>query len=208
MKHTPEKIYYLSSVRLYPHPSCFLPCLLVSFWGGTVKSNIAKDLPPSQRISDADILNNINTFMFAGSDTTSLALTWTLLLLAQHPDAQTRLREELLSVSSSSNTQELTDEEVQSLHSTIASLPFLHNVSRESMRLIPPVHSSLRVATQDDEVPTSYPVKFRNLRDGAVVEDIGKTISVPKGSFVHVPIEAFNLDKEVWGNDAWEFKWV
>ena len=76
------------------------------------------------------------------------------------------------------------------------------------MRLIPPVHSSLRVATQDDEVPTSYPVKFRNLRDGAVVEDIGKTISVPKGSFVHVPIEAFNLDKEVWGNDAWEFKWV
>ena len=208
MEHTPEKICYLFFVRLYCRLSRFFLYLLVSIWGRgyIVKSNTAEDLPPSQRISDADILNNINTFMFAGSDTTSLALTWTLLLLAQHPDAQTRLREELLSVASTFNTQELTDEEIRSLHSMIAGLPFLHNVSRESIRLIPPVHSSLRVATQDDEVPTSYPVKFRNLRDGTVVEDVGKTISVPKGSFVHVPIEAFNLDKEVWGNDAWEFK--
>ncbi|KAG1902950.1 uncharacterized protein F5891DRAFT_1186091 [Suillus fuscotomentosus] len=34
--------------------------------------------------------------MFAGSDMTSLALTWTFLLLAKHPDLQTRLHTELL----------------------------------------------------------------------------------------------------------------
>src|SRR5882762_7625915 len=170
-----------------------------------VKSNVAVDLPPSQRISDEDILHNVNTFMFAGSDTTSLALTWTLLLLAQHPILQARLRKELLPIAPPSESQ-LTSDETESLHSTLAGLPFLNNVARESLRLIPPVHSSLRVATQDDDVPTSYPVHIRRA-DGSVVEE-RRSITVPKGSFVHVPVEAFNMDREIWGEDAWIFKYA
>jgi cytochrome P450 len=166
-----------------------------------VKSNVATDLPPEQRISDEDILHNINTFLFAGSDTTSLALAWTFLLLAQNPSIQTRLRSELLAIAPAS-TGILTTDEIESFYDILSNLPYLHNVSRESLRLIPPVHSSLRVATQDDEVPTSYPV---HLRDGTVLP-AGTTVRVPKGSFVHVPIEGFNLDKGVWGEDAWEFK--
>jgi cytochrome P450 len=38
-------------------------------------SNAATDLSPEQRISEEEILDNINTFMFVGSDTTSLAVT-------------------------------------------------------------------------------------------------------------------------------------
>ncbi|CAA7263202.1 unnamed protein product [Cyclocybe aegerita] len=168
-----------------------------------LKSNIATDLPPDQRISDADILHNINTFMFAGSDTSSLSLTWTLLLLAQNPAIQDRLHAELLSISpvSSGSLADLTEDEIQSLYTTISNLPYLHNVIRESIRLIPPVHSSIRVATQDDEVPTSYPV---HKRDGTII-DRPTTVSVPKGSFVHVAVEGFQLDKEFWGEDAWQF---
>jgi cytochrome P450 len=169
-----------------------------------VKSNAAADLPPEQRISDEDILHNINTFMFAGSDTTSLALTWTLLLLAQNPALQTRLRNELLSVAPALQLSSLTSEELESFHETLSNLPYLHNVCRESLRVIPPVHSSLRVATQDDEVPTSYPVHIRT-RTGC--EERKTSVSVPKGSFVHIPVEGFNLDTEIWGSDAWEFKY-
>ncbi|KIJ67836.1 hypothetical protein HYDPIDRAFT_173589 [Hydnomerulius pinastri MD-312] len=165
-----------------------------------LKSNVATDLPPDQRISDEDILHNINTFMFAGSDTTSLALTWTLLLLAKHPEMQTRLRAELLSIAASTPISRLTTDEIESLHAGLSSLPYLNNVVRESLRLIPPVHSSLRVATQDDEIPISYPV---HLSDGSVSDQ--RSIRVPKGSFVHVPVEALNLDKGIWGEDAWEF---
>ncbi|KAH7888644.1 cytochrome P450 [Phlebopus sp. FC_14] len=165
-----------------------------------LKSNVATDLAPDQRISDEDILHNINTFMFAGSDTTSLALTWTLLLLAQHPEMQNRLRSELLSIAPSTPISHLTTQEIESLHALISTLPFLNNVVRESLRLIPPVHSSLRVATQDDEVPTSYPVR---LNDGKISEK--QSVRVPKGSFVHVPVEALNLDKEIWGENSWEF---
>ncbi|KAK7057267.1 cytochrome-450 hydroxylase [Favolaschia claudopus] len=162
------------------------------------------DLPPEHRISDDDILNNINTFMFAGSDTSSLSMTWTLLLLAQNSDIQDRLRAELLSVAHQfpRDLSELSEDQIQSLHAALSALPFLHNVTRESLRLIPPLHSTLRVATQDDEVPTMYPV---HNQDGTVNEKRHSFV-VPKGTFVHLSVEAFNLDKAVWGEDAWEFK--
>ncbi|KAJ7246433.1 cytochrome P450 [Mycena rebaudengoi] len=169
-----------------------------------LKSNTAADLPPEQRISDDDILNNINTFMFAGSDTSSLSLTWTLLLLAQNIGIQDRLRTELLSVAQEfpRDLSELSEDQIQSLHSTLSGLPFLHNVTRESLRLIPPVHSTARVATQNNEVPTLYPVHNRN----GTVNETKHSFIVPKGTFVHLSIEAFNLDKAFWGEDAWEFK--
>ncbi|KAG5716767.1 Leukotriene-B(4) omega-hydroxylase 2 [Termitomyces sp. T112] len=168
-----------------------------------MKSNASTDLPPEHRISDEDILHNINTFMFAGSDTTSLSVTWTLLMLARHPETQTRLREELLSVAcfSTGDLTSLTEDEIHSLYDNIANLSFLNNVCRESLRLVPPVHSSIRVATQDDVVPTSYPVCRR---DGTIDEG-RRSVTVPKGSFVHVAVEGFNLDKGIWGDDAWEF---
>jgi cytochrome P450 len=169
-----------------------------------VKSNASKDFPPEQRISDEDILHNINTFMFAGSDTSSLSLTWTLLLLAQNPAVQERLRAELLPmVPTSQSSWNLDDEEIQSLYEIVSTLPYLHNVTRESLRLIPPVHSTIRVATQDDEIPTLHPVQRS---DGTIAKD--QSVIVPKGSFVHVAVEGFNLDKDIWGNDAWEFKSV
>lgn len=171
-----------------------------------MKSNAAADLSPEQRISDEDILHNINTFMFAGSDTSSLSITWALYLLAIFPAIQTRLREELLSVSPAEPLKSLTNDEISSLYNIISELPYLDNVVKETLRLIPPVHSSIRVATQDDEVPTSSPMKFRG-PDGTVAEET-RSVRVPKGSFVHVPIEAFNLDKEVWGPSAWEFKYA
>ncbi|KAF7321348.1 Cytochrome P450 4F1 [Mycena kentingensis (nom. inval.)] len=173
-----------------------------------LKANASKDLAPEQRISDTEILDNINTFLFAGSDTSSLSMTWTLLLLAQHPDIQTRLRDELLGVAHELHLpdalSEFTSEQVQALHSAIAALPFLHNVTRESLRLIPPLHSTLRVATRADEIPTLYPVNPNATDSSSKPQQY--TISIPQDTVIHVSLEAFNLDKTVWGEDAWEFR--
>ena len=170
----------------------------------SVKSNAAKDLAPEDRLSDDDIFHNINTFLFAGTDTTSVGLTWTLYLLAQNPDLQTRLRDELLSVVPAVSIPKLTEEEIHSLSNSISNLPYFHNVIRESLRLFPPAHSFLRVTTKDDQVPTMYPVHDRhgNIMKGK------RSVRVPKGTFVHVAIEGFNLDKEIWGEDAWRFQSV
>lgn len=147
----------------------------------------------------------INTFMFAGTDTTSLAMTWTLYLLAKYPDVQTRLRTELRSVLPETPLEALTEDEIQSLYASIAELPYLEKVIKETLRLIPPVHSSIRVATRDDMVPVSSPLK-RKTPDGKVLQEDVKQIAVPKGTFIHVPIEGFQLDKEIWGESAWSFE--
>ncbi|KAF7375729.1 hypothetical protein MSAN_00462400 [Mycena sanguinolenta] len=63
-----------------------------------VKANTEKDLPVSQRLSDEDVIAQVPTFLVAGHETTSSAVTWALFALTQKPHVQTRLREELLSV--------------------------------------------------------------------------------------------------------------
>ena len=124
--------------------------------------------------------------MFAGSDTTSLAVTWTLLLLVRYPQIQDQLRAELRGMARPEN---LGDEALLAHYQELAVLPLLDKVCRESLRIVPPVHSLLRVATQDDVLPVSN----------------GEGIPIRKGTIVHVPIEAINLDREIWGQDGWEF---
>jgi cytochrome P450 len=125
--------------------------------------------------------------MFAGSDTTSLAVTWTLLLLAKHPSIQDQLRAELCGLPRPEN---LGDEAILAHYQELAAAPLLDKVCRETLRIVPPVHSSLRVATQDDVLPESKG---------------GEGLYIRKGTIVHVPIEAMNLDREIWGQDAWRF---
>ncbi|KAF7315365.1 Cytochrome-450 hydroxylase [Mycena indigotica] len=165
-----------------------------------LKSNASHEVPFEQRLSDEDILHNINTFMFAGSDTSSLSMTWTLLLLAQNPIVQARLRDELLSVASQfpASFSDFSPDQIQSLYNVVSALPLLNNVTRESLRLIPPLHSTLRVATRTDEIPTLHPIRTNDGQDK-------HSFTIPKNTVVHVSLESFNLDKSVWGDDAWEF---
>ncbi|GJJ13922.1 hypothetical protein Clacol_008179 [Clathrus columnatus] len=168
-----------------------------------LKSNYSDETPPEQRVSNEDLFNQVSTFLFAGSDTSSLALTWTLQLLTEHPDIQTRLRQEFHDLQTSKNVIKNVldiedDKSYADMYKAIDVLPFLDNVIRESLRLIPPIHSSLRVATRDDYIPFSGPVL---LRDGTTQHGIG----IKKGQIVHVSIEAFNVNKNVWGEDAWSF---
>ncbi|KAI0033662.1 cytochrome P450 [Vararia minispora EC-137] len=160
-----------------------------------LRSNAAVDLPSEQRISDEDILNNINTFLFAGSDTTSLALTWTFLLLAKHPEWQKRLRQELLEVD---RPADVTEDVAQEVWKQINNLPILDKICRESLRLMAPLHSSLRVATADDILPVSKPFVGP---DGKLYDHV----TIARGTTVHIPVEGMNLDREYWGDDAWKF---
>lgn len=157
-------------------------------------------------ITDEEICNHINTFLFAGSDTTSIGLAWGLHLLAHHPEMQTRLREELVTLADAHSDDEgLTIDASANLFTLIDKLPYLENVCREILRLIPPVHSTIRVAIKDDVIPVSAPLKYESGKwkdKDRVVEGI----HIAKGEFIHIPIEGLNLAKSVWGDDAQEFK--
>ncbi|KAG8974341.1 hypothetical protein FRB90_009805 [Tulasnella sp. 427] len=72
----------------------------------------------------------------------------------------------------------------------LLNLPLLDAVAKECLRLTPPLQSTLRVAEKNDIIPTE---------DGAGVK-------IRRGQLIHLPLEGMNIAKEVWGEDAWEFK--
>jgi len=153
-----------------------------------VKANMATDIPESQKLSDADVLAQVPTFLVAGHETTSTATTWALYALTKAPEIQTKLREELLSV----------DTDTPSMDELMA-LPYLDAVVRETLRVHSPVPNSMRVATKDDIVPVEKPYTDRN----GVVHT---SIKISKGDTIFIPILAINRSKELWGPDAHEFK--
>ncbi|KAF9224530.1 cytochrome P450 [Gyrodon lividus] len=82
------------------------------------------------RLPDAELISQMSTLVFAGMDTTSSALSRTLLTLAHHPDAQEKLREEYKQAKAEKGELDYGD---------LVNLPYLDAVCRESLRLYPPV---------------------------------------------------------------------
>ncbi|KAJ6589747.1 cytochrome P450 [Mycena capillaripes] len=152
-----------------------------------VRANRAKDNSASQRLSEEEVLAQVPTFLVAGHETTSTATTWALFALTQNVPAQTRLRDELLSVPTETPTMD-----------ELNALSYLDCVVREVLRLHAPVPSTSRIATRDDVVPLETPWTDAN---GTVHE----TLRVTKGQAIMIPIVALNRDKDIWGPDAAQF---
>jgi cytochrome P450 len=89
-------------------------------------------------LSDKEIRDEAITLMLAGHETTAQALTWTWLLLGQHPAAAERMRAELDGV--------LGGEQPRA--ADYARLPYTQAVLREALRLYPPVWASFRTAPE------------------------------------------------------------
>lgn len=176
-------------------------------------------------ISDEFLLSlYISTLIAAATDTTSGALSQILDILAKHPDAQERLREEILQAS---NGEDIS-------YDQLIELPYMDAVCRETLRLYvqyvlrsdpfltpstryPPVtevHREcvilpclfttglkylLRSCKKDMVLPLANPIRGLN----------GKWMSeifVPKNTRIIVAIRACNRNKEIWGEDALEWK--
>ncbi|KAG9019552.1 hypothetical protein FS842_007833 [Serendipita sp. 407] len=109
-------------------------------------SNLDDMTDASKALTDDEVLHQIPTFLLAGHETTSTATAWTLLSLADNPEVQKRLRDEILNI----NTESPTMEELNSL-------PYLETVVRESLRYHAVVSGVIRVATEDDIIPLDKP---------------------------------------------------
>jgi hypothetical protein len=154
-----------------------------------------------------------------GLNVPSTTAAWVLHALSLDQDLQDRLRTELRSSPlpvQNDDYQPLSPEEYASL----SVLPLLDAVVREALRLFPPVSSVVRVAVQDDVVPVAKPFKDRHgvmcdsIRYGvpsydALAQDTHSIPnSVKKDEPVFVPILLINRSKELWGEDAHEFRSV
>ncbi|TMD25828.1 MAG: cytochrome P450, partial [Chloroflexi bacterium] len=102
----------------------------------------ARDEETGEGMTDGQVRDEVVTLMAAGQETTSNALCWTLVLLAQHPDIEARLQQEYQQVLGGRAPQ-------------IEDLPQLklsRMVLEESMRLYPPAWAFARSAIDEDEI--------------------------------------------------------
>jgi cytochrome P450 len=99
------------------------------------------------RLTEKELRDQLVTLFLAGHETTSHALTWTLYLLSQNPDAERALNDELDRV--------LGDRDPT--YDDFARLPYTEQVIHESMRLYPPAYSMARRAHEDTSIG-DYPV--------------------------------------------------
>jgi cytochrome P450 len=131
----------------------------------------------SNQLTDEQIRDHSLTFMFAGFDTSSNTIQWTLALLAKHQGVQDKLFEELQDAMGPNTCPDIDD---------IKQIRYLQHVVKESMRYRPVISTLSRDAKEDDVLPYS-----------------GQT--VPKGSTLMVSIYAAHRCPDVYGSSAKEF---
>nr|XP_048309383.1 cytochrome P450 4A10-like isoform X3 [Myodes glareolus] len=122
-------------------------------------------------LSDRDIRAEVDTFMFAGHDTTASGLSWIFYALATHPEHQQRCREEVQSLLGDGSfiTWDHLDQ-----------MPYTTMCIKEAMRLYPPAPGVVRELSK----PVTFP-------DGR---------SLPKGISVMLSIYALHHNPKVWPN--------
>ncbi|CAL4962520.1 unnamed protein product [Urochloa decumbens] len=131
----------------------------------------------SLRMSTEDVIEECKLFYFAGMETTSVLLTWTLVLLSMHPEWQDRAREEVFSVFGRDDRPNSFD--------GLSRLKTVTMILYEVLRLYPPAVTLNRRT-------------FKDMKIGG--------LTYPAGVILELPIILVHHNPEVWGKDAQEFK--
>ncbi|KAL1279262.1 hypothetical protein QQF64_025935 [Cirrhinus molitorella] len=93
------------------------------------------------------VYSNVTELLLAGVDTISGTLSWSLYELSRHPDVQTALREEVLSVMKGRSIPEARD---------VAAMPLMKAVMKEILRLYPVIPANARVIPDKDITVGGY----------------------------------------------------
>ncbi|KAG8861736.1 hypothetical protein FRB96_002694 [Tulasnella sp. 330] len=134
-----------------------------------------------QSTSDARLIRDqLNNMMIAARDSTTMLMSAACYLLAKHPDAMTRLRDE---ISSHLGPNEMPR------HQDIKNMKYLRAVINEALRLFPPISMNVRAVKSASFLSTS----------------VGRFYIPKPETQVIWPIISMQKRRDLWGDDAHEF---
>ncbi|KIK19035.1 hypothetical protein PISMIDRAFT_161208 [Pisolithus microcarpus 441] len=154
-----------------------------------VKANM--DAEAKNKLSDEELYSQMRVILFAGHETTSNTIGWTLLELARKPAIQSRLRSEIRQHESAIRARG----DTQFTASDLENMPYLNAVVKETLRYHCVVPQLYRMAAQDYVLPLSQPITTKS---GELLHEV----LVPKGTRVIASVAAYNRNKDMWGEDA------
>lgn len=141
-------------------------------------------LVKSNDFTDHELAHQVLTFLAAGHETTSSTLSWCIYLLAQHPEIQNELRNEIRSSLPSPSTHATLE------RSVVDDLPYLGAVTNEVLRLYPVVPITSRQTVRETQL-LDY--------------------KIPEGTNVYIVPWAINRSTTFWCKDAAKFsprRWI
>ncbi|OJA08713.1 hypothetical protein AZE42_07090 [Rhizopogon vesiculosus] len=144
-----------------------------------VKANM--DADAKAKLTEEELLAQMRTILFAGHETTSNSVSWTLLELARQPEIQSRLRAEIRETEAAVHARGDADFTIADFDA----MPYTTAVIKEILRFSPVVYHIHRYASQDDILPLSQPITTRS---GKVIHEL----PIPKGTRIVASIAAYN----------------
>ena len=129
-----------------------------------------------ERLSVENVRKQVITFLVAGHETTSGALSFALYYLARHPEVAARARAEV---------DRVWGDTPEPGYEQVAKLRYVRRVLDESLRLWPTAPAYAREARQDTVLAGEHPMR--------------------RGAWALVLLPLLHRDPEVWGEDAERF---
>ncbi|MFG2881405.1 cytochrome P450 [Streptomyces sp. NPDC048297] len=129
-----------------------------------------------ERLSPENVRRQVITFLVAGHETTSGALSFALYYLARHPEIAARARAEI---------DRVWGDTPEPGYDQVAKLRYLRRVLDETLRLWPTAPAYAREATRDTVLAGDHPMR--------------------RGAWALVLLPLLHRDPEVWGEDAERF---
>ncbi|XP_046486880.1 cytochrome P450 4C1-like [Neodiprion pinetum] len=95
-------------------------------------------------LTDDELRQEVDTFLFAGHDTSAATISWALFCIGNNPEVQEKIHEEHLRI--------FGDSKEPATIQQINELKYLERVIKETLRLFPAVPSVSRTITEDTEI--------------------------------------------------------
>nr|BAK09473.1 cytochrome P450 [Postia placenta] len=150
-------------------------------------------------LTESELLGQMNTIIFAGFETTAIATSRLLYLLASRPDAQARLCREVRAAKMAHVGDSARWQDVNLSYDVLMGLPYLDALVRETLRVYPPTSILSRTTRKSTVLPLEFPVRSASGQEVT-------SVPLPENTTVIISILAANHNKEIWGEDASDWR--